>query len=121
MTYSELKESPFDDYVVLCGPYKFSKEMWATYLDLTAAGKIVLLPAFDAPMTKEEKMRLHRVKIAKSSAIVVVTVNGYHGQDTQNEIDYAISMCTEVVYCNYCNPKKINGAIIFKGVKEHES
>lgn len=75
--------------ITLCGPYRFSKEMWDKYKELTAEGHLVFLPAFDAKMEKIDKVHLHREKIKMSDAIYVVNVNGYFGEDTDSEIWFA--------------------------------
>ena len=84
--------------ITLCGPYRFKDEMWKAYLDLTARGHIVLLPAYDADMTIEEKHALHNDKILNSDEIFVVDVNGYVGEDTRREIEFARYVNIPVTY-----------------------
>jgi len=76
--------------------------MMEAYNELSSKGHIVLLPVFDCiTMTKEQKRELHFKKIKMSDAIYVVNVNGYYGDDTKEEIEYAKSMHVSVLYQYY--------------------
>lgn len=60
--------------ITLCGSARFRKEI-ESMLDVT-----------------------HRKKIDLSDAIYVINVNGYIGQSTSNEIEYAKNKGKEVIY-----------------------
>ena len=75
--------------VTLCGSYKFKEEMFKQYIRITEGKHVVLMPAFDAKLSMEDKVALHRRKIDMSDAIYVVDVDGYYGEHTKAEIDYA--------------------------------
>ncbi len=74
--------------------------------DLTLQGHIVLAPCVfhhtdEEELTTEEKIRLdnlHKEKINMSDAIFVVNVNGYIGESTYGEIDWANRMKKEVFF-----------------------
>ena len=69
-------------------------------------GHIVLAPcvfhhAEDTELTTEEKIRLdnlHKEKINMSDAIFVVNVDGYIGESTYGEIDWATRMKKQVFF-----------------------
>ena len=43
---------------------------------------------------------MHKEKIKISDAILVVNINGYIGEDTRSEIDFAKSLNKEIIYYN---------------------
>ena len=92
--------------VTICGSTRFKKEIEAVAHDLTLQGHIVLAPHVfhhmeDEEMPMELKIRLdnlHKEKINMSDAIFVVNVNGYIGESTYGEIDWANRMKKEVFF-----------------------
>lgn len=93
--------------ITLCGSTRFKKEMLDVARDLTLQGHIVLTPCVfhhmeeDDALTTEDKIRLdnlHREKINMSDAIFVVNVNGYIGESTYGEIDWASRMKKQVFF-----------------------
>ena len=57
--------------------------------------------ALDEKINKQTKKMLdgmHRQKIDMSDAIFVINVNGYIGESTKNEIEYAKSKNKEIIY-----------------------
>ena len=92
--------------ITLCGSIKFKKEFLKIQEKLTLNGNIVLTPNFFQSIKKEEineqtkKMldEMHRQKIDMSDVIYVINVNGYIGESTKNEIEYAKSKNKEIFY-----------------------
>ena len=92
--------------ITLCGSIKFKDKFIKVQEKLTLEGNIVLTPNFFNNIKKEEidektkKMldEMHRQKIDMSDAIFVINVNGYIGESTKNEIEYAKSKNKEILY-----------------------
>lgn len=94
--------------VTICGSTKFKDEILLTAKQLTFEGLIVLLPLVYAhsgdSLTEKEKInldKLHMKKIDMSELIIVVTVDGYFGESTKNEIIYALKNNKMVMFENY--------------------
>lgn len=101
------------EIVVLCGSTRFYDEFQAANYDLTMLGKIVLSVGF-YPHSKAihghgegvghdsaEKValdELHKRKIDLADRVYVLNVNGYIGESTRSEIDYAIAHGKPVDY-----------------------
>jgi hypothetical protein len=92
------------EIVVLCGSTRFYDEFQAANYDLTMLGKIVLSVGFyPHALTKHghgegvghdssEKIaldELHKRKIDLADRVYVLNVNGYIGESTRSEIEYA--------------------------------
>ena len=83
--------------ITICGSTRFKDEMLHIAEQLTMDGHIVLMPLVfhhsdDKELTIEEKIRLdnlHKEKIDMSDAIFVVNVDGYIGESTYGEMDWA--------------------------------
>ena len=92
--------------ITICGSTRFKDQILDTARDLTLMGHIVLAPcvfhhAEDTELTTEEKIRLdnlHKEKINMSDAIFVVNVDGYIGESTYGEIDWATRMKKQVFF-----------------------
>lgn len=92
--------------ITLCGSTKFKNEFLQVQKDLTLQGHIVLsvglfAHADNVELTREEKIRLdnlHKEKINMSDAIFVINVDGYIGESTYGEIDWAQRMKKEVYF-----------------------
>lgn len=92
--------------ITLCGSIKFKEEFLKMQEKLTLDRNIVLTPNSFQSIKKEEineqtkKMldEMHRQKIDMSDAIFVINVNGYIGESTKNEIEYAKSKNKEILY-----------------------
>ncbi len=92
--------------VTLCGSLKFKKEMMkvAEELELKKGYSVIQCVYFDNNNWKdynisdEEFEKLHLKKIEISDAIFVVNVNGYIGESTKKEIEYAKSLQKEILY-----------------------
>lgn len=92
--------------VTLCGSSKYKDEFEKVQLDLTLQGNIVLsLPIFsqsDRLVLSDEQLNMlsemHKQKIDMADEIFVVNPNGYVGNSTKQEIEYAISTNKPVNY-----------------------
>ena len=92
--------------ITICGSTRFKKEIEKVARDLTLQDHIVLAPCIfhhveDEELLPEDKIRLdnlHREKINMSDAIFVVNVNGYIGESTYGEIDWATRMKKQVFF-----------------------
>ena len=92
--------------ITICGSTRFKDQILDTARDLTLMGHIVLAPcvfhhAEETELTTEEKIRLdnlHKEKINMSDAIFVVNVDGYIGESTYGEIDWATRMKKQVFF-----------------------
>ena len=90
--------------ITLCGSIKFKEEFLKMQEKLTLSENIVLTPNFFQSIKKEKineqtkKMldEIYRQKIDMSDAIFVINVNGYIGESTKNEIEYAKSKNKEI-------------------------
>ena len=88
-------------FVTLCGSHRFKDDFEYVAQELGCAGWVVLRPAFhvDAHLLADpvgEKVSvkgrldaIHKEKIAMSQAIVVISRDGYVGESTRSEIEYA--------------------------------
>lgn len=92
--------------ITVCGSYKFKNEMAKITEIMTLQGNCVLTPNELArsdknSYTAEEALmidKMHKEKIKLSDAILVVNVNGYIGNSTNSEIEYAKSLNKEILY-----------------------
>lgn len=83
--------------ITLCGSTKFKKQFEQTNAYLTLQGNIVISVAFfehseGIEITKEQADllgTLHLRKIDLSDEIFVIDVDGYIGESTRKEIEYA--------------------------------
>lgn len=97
------------EVVTLCGSSKFKKEFIEVAERLTLEGKIVISLGlfghadnkFGDIITDEVKEMLdnaHMAKIKMSDSIYVINVDGYIGESTGNEIEYAKSLGKKIYY-----------------------
>jgi len=90
--------------VTICGSMKFAHEMIKIATNLEKEyGYSVIQCVYDVNenVTKEEMNNIvnaHWKKIDISDAIYVVNIDGYIGNSTRNEINYALSKGKEVIY-----------------------
>jgi hypothetical protein len=92
--------------ITLCGSTKFKAEFEAINRQLSLEGNVVYSVAFfghadNVPLTPEQKATLdevHKRKIDNSDIIFVVDVDGYIGESTRSEIEYAESTGKRVTY-----------------------
>ena len=83
--------------ITLCGSIKFKEEFLKVKEKLVLEGNIVLTPNFFHNIKKEEINintktmldKMHKQKIDMSDEIYVINPNGYIGESTKSEIEYA--------------------------------
>lgn len=91
--------------ITLCGSTKFKEEFLKVQKDLTLKGNIVISVGLfghsgdlevwenmdEGTLTKTKEMLddMHKRKIDMADEIFVVNVNGYIGESTKSEIEYA--------------------------------
>ena len=100
--------------ITLCGSTKFKDEFLKAQKDLTLKGNIVIsvglfghsgdfevwenMDEGTLIKTKEMLDDMHKRKIDMSDEIFVINVNGYIGDSTKSEIEYAIKTDKKVNY-----------------------
>lgn len=93
--------------ITICGSMKFINEMMDISMKKELEGNCMLMPVFSNTylskdnFTKEEVLildEMHREKIKLSDAILVVNVDGYIGDSTKSEIEFAKSLNKEIIY-----------------------
>lgn len=92
--------------ITVCGSLRFQKEMMEISEKMELMENCVLTPIYptnpdkDAYTEKEVVIldKMHKEKIKISDAILVVNVNGYIGNSTKSEIEYAKSLNKEIIY-----------------------
>lgn len=100
--------------ITLCGSTKFKKEFMEAQKTLTLKGNIVIsvglfghsgdnevwdgMDEGTYSETKEMLDDMHKRKIDISDSIFVINVNGYIGESTKSEIEYAIKTGKKVEY-----------------------
>ena len=98
MKYKDIK------VITMCGSMRFSKEMMKISEELELKeGYAVIQCVYNVNNQKYEGFdaelldKIHRKKIDISDAIYVVNVNGYIGNSTRSEIEYAKSLGKEIL------------------------
>ncbi len=90
--------------ITICGSMRFKKEMIEIATKLELDGNLVIQCVY---FQEEKKLtssdldilgKIHYKKIEISDAIYVVNVNGYIGESTKKEIDYAHFLNKEVLF-----------------------
>lgn len=92
--------------VCLCGSTKFKSDFLSAQRGLTLAGQIVIMPGvfghadggFINGDTKKKLDELHLKKIDMSDMIMVINRDGYIGESTKREIEYAQSLGKQIRY-----------------------
>ena len=100
------KEKANRKVITLCGSTRFKTEFLEMLEILTLCGWVVLLPGYFGhcarfPISDEVKESLdalHKKKIDMSDAIYVLNIDGYIGESTRSEIEYAILHNKEIIY-----------------------
>ena len=93
--------------ITVCGSLRFYKEMMEITEKMELEGNCMLVPIYNPTrpnkddFTEEEALmldKMHKVRIKLADAILVVNVDGYIGNSTSKEIEYAKSLGKEVIY-----------------------
>ena len=95
--------------ITVCGSLKFYKEMMEITEKMELQGNCMLVPIYNPSktskddFTEEEALmldKMHKERIKLSDSILVVNVNGYIGDSTKSEIEFAKSLNKEIIYYN---------------------
>lgn len=105
--------------ITLCGSTRFKEEFLEVQKKLTLEGNIVISVGLfghsgddevwenmdEGTLTKTKQMLddMHKRKIDMSDEIFVINVNGYIGESTKSEIDYATKLGKKVNYLEDIN------------------
>ena len=89
--------------VTICGSMKFKEKMLEVAKELEIKNNYIVIQCIysDDKFSETEKQtlaKLHYGKIEISDAIYVVNVNGYIGNSTRKEIEYAKKHGKEIMY-----------------------
>ena len=94
--------------ITVCGSLKFYKEMMEITEKMELQGNCMLVPIYNPSKTSKDDFteeeealmldKMHKEKIKISDAILVVNVNGYIGDSTKSEIEFAKSLNKEIIY-----------------------
>ena len=100
--------------ITLCGSTRFKDEFYKIQKDLTLKGNIVISVGLfghsgdsevwenmdEGTLTKTKEMldAMHKRKIDMADEIFVINVNGYIGDSTKSEIEYATKQGKKVNY-----------------------
>jgi len=91
--------------ITICGSMRYSKEMMKIAEELELKhGYAVIQCVYNIDGQRHEGVdisildKIHRKKIDISDAIYVVNIDGYIGNSTRNEIEYAKNNGKEVIY-----------------------
>lgn len=91
--------------ITICGSMRYSKEMMKIAEDLELKdGYAVIQCVYNVDGLKYEGIdasmlyKIHRKKIDISDAIYVANIDGYIGNSTKNEIEYAKQTGKEILY-----------------------
>ena len=93
--------------ITVFGSLRFYKEMMKITEKMELQGNCMLVPIYNPArpnkddFTKEEALmldKMHKEKIKLADAILVVNVDGYIGNSTKSEIEFAKSLNKEILY-----------------------
>lgn len=91
--------------ITLCGSSRFKEDILNTYKKLTLQNNIVLFDAIfnqnELNLNDNEKQLIdknHKQKILMSDEIFVINKNGYIGESTKSEIEFAKKLSKPVKY-----------------------
>ena len=91
--------------ITICGSLKFKDDFLKVEQQLSSKNHIVLMPILlneELKDISDEKLKIlkeiHLKKIDLSDEIFVINKNGYLGQSTKNEIEYAIKNNKKVIF-----------------------
>ena len=95
----------FIKIITICGSLKFQKEMMEEAQRLAFEGNCVLTPIYPVPINFKVTSEIlsllkvaHKERIRMSDAIFVINKDGYIGDSTILEIEYAKSLHKEIDY-----------------------
>lgn len=93
--------------ITVCGSLRFFKEMMEITEKMELEGNCMLVPIYNPLKSNKDNYsdkdaimlnKMHKERIKLSDAILVVNVNGYVGNSTKSEIEYAKALNKEIIY-----------------------
>ena len=93
--------------ITVCGSLSFYKEMMEVTEKMELEGNCMLVPIYNPSrpskdaFTEEEALmldKMHKERIKLADAILVVNVDGYIGNSTIKEIEFAKALNKEIMY-----------------------
>lgn len=92
--------------ITVCGSLKFKNEIMKITEKMELQGNCMISPIYPTNKDKDSYSdkeiliidKMHKEKIKISDAILVVDINGYIGNSTKSEIEYAKSLNKEIIY-----------------------
>lgn len=93
--------------ITVCGSLRFIKEIMEITEKMELQGNCMLVPIYNPSksskddFTEEEALtleKIHKERIKLADAILVVNVDGYIGNSTKNEIEFAKSLDKDIIY-----------------------
>jgi len=93
--------------ITVCGSLRFVKEMFEITEKMELQGNCMLVPIYNPnkpnkdAFTEKEALILdkaHKERIRLADAVLVVNVDGYVGNSTKSEIEFAKSLSKEIIY-----------------------
>lgn len=92
--------------ITVCGSLRFQEEMMKISEEMELQGNCVITPIYPTNPDKDaytyEQVEvldeMHKEKIKLSDAILVVNVDGYIGNSTRSEIEFAKKLNKEIIY-----------------------
>ena len=116
-----MSDKPFPTIVCLCGSTRFWRTFQQINLQETLAGKIVLsigaatgtdddhfgnLPQEEYDQIKAELDELHLRKIDLADEVLILNVDGYIGESTRKEMNYAFQQGKVMRFLEKVNRRK---------------
>lgn len=92
--------------ITVCGSLKFKNQIMKITEKMELQGNCMISPIYPTNIDKDSYSdkeiliidKMHKEKIKISDAILVVNINGYIGNSTKSEIEYAKSLNKEIIY-----------------------
>ena len=93
--------------ITVCGSLRFYTEMMEVTEKMELEGNCMLVPIYNPSksskddFTEEEALmldKMHKERIKLADAILVVNVDGYIGNSTSKEIEFAKALNKEIMY-----------------------
>lgn len=93
--------------ITVCGSMRFINEMLDISMKMELEGNCMLVPIYSPTKTNKDDFteqevlildKMHKERIKISDAILVVNVDGYIGNSTRKEIEFAESLNKEIIY-----------------------
>ena len=92
--------------ITVCRSLRFIEEMLQISEKLELEGNSVLLPIYNPNKNKDAfnsdeilmLSKMHKEKIKLSDAVLVVNVDGYIGNSTKDEMEFAKKLNKEIIY-----------------------